>query len=93
MLRAFQDDELQQVTSKEYDLKNQYFIRFRDFLKLTGKAFKIKKYSIVFLDSPGVVFTFEPDGVVVKRPLLPLRKITYARLNFDRLLNLGISPV
>jgi hypothetical protein len=74
-------------------LKNQCFIRFRDFLKLTGKAFKIKKSSIEFVDSPGVVFTFETDGVVVRRPLLPLRKITYARLNFDRLLSLGISSV
>ena len=47
----------------------------------------------MILDSPDVVFTFEPDGVVIKRPLLPLRKITYAKLNFDRLLNLSTSPV
>lgn len=74
-------------------MKNQYFIRFRDFLTLTGKSFSINKSSIIFSDSPGVTFTFEPDGVVVKRPLLPLRKIKYAQLNFDRLLNLGISPL
>ncbi len=74
-------------------MKNQCFIRFRDFLTLTGKSFSINKSSIIFLDSPGVMFTFEPDGVVVKRPLLPLRKIKYAQLNFDRLLNLGISPL
>ncbi len=73
-------------------MKNKYFIRFREFLKLTGHAFNIKKSSIVILNCPDIIFIFEPDGVVIKRPLLPLRKIIYSRLNYDRLLNLGISP-
>jgi hypothetical protein len=74
------------------ELKNKYFIRFLEFLRLTGHAFKINKSSVVIIDCPDIVFMFEQDGVVVKRPLLPLRKISYSRLNYDRLLNLGISP-
>jgi len=73
-------------------VKNKYFIRFREFLRLTGHAFKINKSSIVIIDCPDIIFIFEQDCVVVKRPLLPLRKIRYSRLNYDRLLNLGISP-
>ncbi|WP_162471182.1 hypothetical protein [Paraglaciecola psychrophila] len=71
-------------------MNNKYFLGFREFLKLTGHSFKINNLSIVIIDCPDIVFTFEPDGVVVKRPLLPPRKIIYSRLNYDRLLNLGI---
>ena len=73
-------------------LQNKYFLGFREFLKLTGHAFNINKSSIVVTDCPDIIFIFEPDGVVVKRPLLPLRKISYSRLSYDRLLNLGIPP-
>jgi hypothetical protein len=76
----------------EYQLKNKYFFGFSEFLKLSGHAFKIKKLSIMISDCPDIVFIFEPDGVVIKRPLMPLRKIIYSRLSYDRLLSLGISP-
>jgi hypothetical protein len=72
-------------------LKNKYFIRFCEFLKLAGHTFNINKSSIKIKNNPDIIFIFEPDGVLVKRPLLPLRKIAYSRLNYDRLLNLGIS--
>jgi hypothetical protein len=81
------------LKKEKYQLKNKYFIRFREFLKLTGHAFNVKKSSIIIKNNPDIIFIFEADGVVVKRPLMPLRKITYSKLNYDRLLNLGISPV
>lgn len=91
-MRILSCNNLCPLTTKEHELNNKYFIRFREFLRLTGHAFKINKSSIMITECPDIIFIFEQDGVLVKRPLLPLRKISYSRLNYDRLLELGISP-
>lgn len=71
-------------------IKLDYLHRFRHFLAATGYPFSINRDNVRLIDSPDVAYCFGDEGITVRRPALPSRRIKYTRVNFDRLLSLAI---